>query len=117
MEKPDPPLHGDVPGEDNRYFYEPRGVAVVISPWNFPLAILTGMATAALVAGNTVILKPAEQSGDIGAKLVERLQAAGGPPGVADPPPAAGAAAGPALGQVPLAAPSPRAASPALAVP
>ena len=38
------PQHRDVPGEDNRYFYEPRGVAVVIAPWNFPLAILTGMA-------------------------------------------------------------------------
>ena len=60
------PQHRDVPGEDNRYFYEPRGVAVVIAPWNFPLAILTGMATAALVAGNTVILKPAEQTGIIG---------------------------------------------------
>ena len=62
MLKLDSPQHRDVPGEDNRYFYEPRGVAVVIAPWNFPLAILTGMATAALVAGNTVILKPAEQS-------------------------------------------------------
>src|SRR5262249_29245166 len=41
----------NVPGEDNAYFYEPRGVAVVIAPWNFPLAILTGMATAALVTG------------------------------------------------------------------
>ncbi len=48
-----PPRHRDVPGEDNRYFYDPRGVSVVIAPWNFPLAILTGMATAALVAGNT----------------------------------------------------------------
>ena len=51
MEKLAAPQHRDVPGEDNRYFYEPRGVAVVIAPWNFPLAILTGMATAALVAG------------------------------------------------------------------
>jgi len=41
------PLHRDVPGEDNLYFYEPRGVAVVIAPWNFPLAILTGMTAAA----------------------------------------------------------------------
>ena len=55
--------HGvDVPGEENRFEYLPRGVAVVIAPWNFPLAILTGMTTAALVTGNTVVMKPAEQS-------------------------------------------------------
>lgn len=47
------------PGEDNRVSYAPRGVAVVISPWNFPLALLAGMSSAALVAGNTVIMKPA----------------------------------------------------------
>ncbi|MBI4754697.1 MAG: bifunctional proline dehydrogenase/L-glutamate gamma-semialdehyde dehydrogenase [Betaproteobacteria bacterium] len=47
------------PGETNRQRYEPRGVAVVIAPWNFPLAILTGMSAAALVAGNCAILKPA----------------------------------------------------------
>ncbi|MFM9197809.1 MAG: aldehyde dehydrogenase family protein, partial [Planctomycetia bacterium] len=40
----------------------PRGVTVVIAPWNFPLAILAGMTTAALVTGNTVVMKPAEQS-------------------------------------------------------
>jgi RHH-type proline utilization regulon transcriptional repressor/proline dehydrogenase/delta 1-pyrroline-5-carboxylate dehydrogenase len=91
----------DVPGEDNRYFYEPRGVSVVIAPWNFPLAILTGMATAALVAGNTVILKPAEQSGIIGAKLMECLQAAGLPPGVANFLPGDGEEIGPTLVQHP----------------
>ena len=48
------PRTRDVPGEENVYFYEPRGVAVVIAPWNFPLAILCGMTTAALVTGNTV---------------------------------------------------------------
>ena len=52
----------DVPGEENRFEYLPRGVAVVIAPWNFPLAILTGMTVAALVTGNTVVMKPAEQS-------------------------------------------------------
>jgi RHH-type transcriptional regulator, proline utilization regulon repressor / proline dehydrogenase / delta 1-pyrroline-5-carboxylate dehydrogenase len=97
MEKLGSPQHRDVPGEDNRYFYEPRGVAVVIAPWNFPLAILTGMATAALVAGNTVILKPAEQSGVIGAKLMECLQAAGLPPGVANFVPGVGEEIGPLL--------------------
>ncbi len=89
--------HRDVPGEDNRYFYEPRGVSVIISPWNFPLAILTGMATAALVAGNTVILKPAEQSGIIGAKLMECLLAAGVPSGVANFLPGDGEEIGPTL--------------------
>jgi RHH-type proline utilization regulon transcriptional repressor/proline dehydrogenase/delta 1-pyrroline-5-carboxylate dehydrogenase len=97
MEKLDAPQHRDVPGEDNRYFYEPRGVTVVIAPWNFPLAILTGMTTAALVAGNTVILKPAEQSAVIGAKLMECLQAAGLPPGVANFLPGIGEEIGPTL--------------------
>ncbi|QJW99785.1 L-glutamate gamma-semialdehyde dehydrogenase [Frigoriglobus tundricola] len=91
------PQHRDVPGEDNRYFYEPRGVAVIIAPWNFPLAILTGMATAALVAGNTIILKPAEQSSIVGAKLMECLQAAGVPPGVANFLPGDGEEIGPTL--------------------
>lgn len=49
-------------GELDETWYQPRGVAVVISPWNFPLAIACGMTTAALVTGNTVILKPAEQT-------------------------------------------------------
>ncbi|NMC62315.1 MAG: aldehyde dehydrogenase family protein, partial [SAR324 cluster bacterium] len=48
--------------EDNFYFYQPRGSVVVISPWNFPLAITAGMTVAALVTGNTTILKPARQS-------------------------------------------------------
>jgi RHH-type proline utilization regulon transcriptional repressor/proline dehydrogenase/delta 1-pyrroline-5-carboxylate dehydrogenase len=91
------PQDRDVPGEDNRYFYEPRGVAVIIAPWNFPLAILTGMTTAALVAGNTVIIKPAEQSAIIGAKLMECLEAAGVPPGVANFLPGVGEEIGPLL--------------------
>jgi RHH-type proline utilization regulon transcriptional repressor/proline dehydrogenase/delta 1-pyrroline-5-carboxylate dehydrogenase len=95
------PQTRDVPGEDNRYFYEPRGVSVVIAPWNFPLAILTGMAAAALVAGNTVILKPAEQCGVIGSKLMECLQAAGLPPGVANFLPGDGEEIGPTLVQHP----------------
>jgi RHH-type proline utilization regulon transcriptional repressor/proline dehydrogenase/delta 1-pyrroline-5-carboxylate dehydrogenase len=51
----------DVPGEENATVYLPRGVTVVIAPWNFPLAILAGMTAAALVTGNTVVMKPAEQ--------------------------------------------------------
>jgi len=73
--------HVNVPGEDNAFVYEPRGVTVVIAPWNFPLAILCGMTTASLVTGNTVIMKPAEQSAVVGAKLMEILQEAGAPPG------------------------------------
>jgi RHH-type proline utilization regulon transcriptional repressor/proline dehydrogenase/delta 1-pyrroline-5-carboxylate dehydrogenase len=91
------PRHRDVPGEENVYFYEPRGVVVVIAPWNFPLAILCGMATAALVTGNTVILKPAEQSSVIGAKLMEVFQEAGLPPGVAGYLPGIGEEVGPVL--------------------
>jgi RHH-type proline utilization regulon transcriptional repressor/proline dehydrogenase/delta 1-pyrroline-5-carboxylate dehydrogenase len=70
-----------VPGESNVYFYEPRGVAVVIAPWNFPLAILAGMTTAALVAGNCTIVKPAEQSPVMGALLCEILRQAELPAG------------------------------------
>ncbi len=76
------PRRRDVPGESNALEYLARGVAVVIPPWNFPLAIPCGMTVAALVAGNAVIFKPAEQSAVIGAKLVEVLHEAGLPPGV-----------------------------------
>ena len=72
----------DVAGETNRYLYQPRGIAVVISPWNFPLAIATGMTVAALVAGNCTLLKPAETSSVIAAKIAEILVEAGIPPGV-----------------------------------
>ena len=76
------PWGKSVPGEENQNLLEPRGVAVVIAPWNFPLAILLGMTTASLVAGNTVVMKPAEQSAVIGAKFMELLEQAGFPPGV-----------------------------------
>ncbi len=66
-------------GELDETWYQPRGVAVVISPWNFPLAIACGMASAALVTGNTVILKPAEQTPGIAKLLVEILHEAGVP--------------------------------------
>jgi len=67
-------------GEENHYIYQGRGVAVVISPWNFPLAITCGMAVAALVAGNTVILKPAEQASLIAYEFAKLVLAAGFPP-------------------------------------
>ncbi len=78
------PRGADVPGEENRFDYLPRGICAVIAPWNFPLAILTGMVTAALVTGNTVVFKPAEQSSVTGALLMELLQAAGIPSGAAN---------------------------------
>jgi len=91
------PRHMDVPGEENVYFYEPRGLTVVIAPWNFPLAILCGMTTAALVTGNPVIMKPAEQSSVIGAKLMEVFQEVGLPPGVVSYLPGVGEEVGPTL--------------------
>lgn len=69
----------EVPGEDNFYFYQPRGVCLVVSPWNFPLAIACGMVTAALVTGNTAILKPAEPTCIIAHELVKILLRAGVP--------------------------------------
>nr|WP_081980815.1 L-glutamate gamma-semialdehyde dehydrogenase [Neosynechococcus sphagnicola] len=72
----------DLPGETNHYHYQPRGIVVVISPWNFPLAIPTGMVVAALVAGNCTLLKPAETSSVITAKLTEILVESGIPRGV-----------------------------------
>lgn len=65
------PRQCDVPGEENSFSYRSRGVAVVIAPWNFPLAILTGMTVAAVVTGNTVVMKPAEQSPVIAAKFMQ----------------------------------------------
>ncbi|MBW4583721.1 L-glutamate gamma-semialdehyde dehydrogenase [Aetokthonos hydrillicola Thurmond2011] len=82
MERLDLGYNYDIPGETNRYIYQPRGIAVVISPWNFPLAIATGMTVAALVAGNCTLLKCAEPSSVIAAKLTEILVEAGIPKGV-----------------------------------
>ena len=77
-----PRLTQHVPGEDSYQHYFPRGVALVISPWNFPTAILCGMASAALVTGNTVIMKPSEQSIICAAMLMQVFEEAGVPPGV-----------------------------------
>jgi len=82
MERLDEGVIYDVSGETNRYKYYPRGIAVVISPWNFPLAIACGMTVAALVTGNCTLLKPAESSSVIAAKLAEILVEAGIPKGV-----------------------------------
>jgi len=76
-------LHpGDYPGEINDYFYEPRGIGVVISPWNFPIAIPAGMVSAGIVTGNCVIFKPSGLSPVTGWRLVEAFRKAGLPPGV-----------------------------------
>jgi 1-pyrroline-5-carboxylate dehydrogenase len=71
-----------VPGEKNRLEYVPLGVGVVIPPWNFPLAITVGMSSAAIAAGNTVVLKPASTAPAIAWKYVEAFVDAGLPPGV-----------------------------------
>ncbi len=91
------PRHVDLPGEENSYFYRPRGVVVVIAPWNFPLAILTGMTAAALVTGNTVILKPSEQASVVATKFLEIIQTSGIPDGVVSFLPGVGEDVGPEL--------------------
>lgn len=70
------------PDEDNELVYIPLGVGLVIPPWNFPLAILAGMTVAAVVTGNTVVLKPSSDSPVIAAKFMEVMEEACLPPGV-----------------------------------
>ena len=71
-----------IAGEDNSLEYIPLGVGAIIPPWNFPLAIMSGMTMAAVVAGNTVVLKPSSDSPTIAAKFVEILEEIGLPKGV-----------------------------------
>lgn len=71
-----------IKGEENKLHYIPLGVGVVIPPWNFPLAILVGMTTAAFVTGNTVVLKPSSDSPIIASKFMELLEEVGLPAGV-----------------------------------
>lgn len=73
-----------IPGESNVQHWWPRGVGIIIAPWNFPLAILTGMSAAAIVAGNAVLIKPSDQTPVIGARLMDLLREAGLPAGVAN---------------------------------
>lgn len=70
------------PGEKGKLLYIPLGVGVVVPPWNFPLAILAGMSSAAIVTGNTVVLKPSSDSPLIGWKFLEIMEEAGIPAGV-----------------------------------
>ena len=90
------------PGEINRLTYRGRGITAVISPWNFPLAIPTGMTTAALVTGNSVILKPAEQTPAVGQVLVRALLEGGLPEGVLTYLPGIGEEIGEALATHPM---------------
>ncbi|HEY0794172.1 MAG TPA: L-glutamate gamma-semialdehyde dehydrogenase [Acidisarcina sp.] len=85
------------PGERNELHYIPLGVGAVIPPWNFPFAIMAGMTSAAIVAGNTVVLKPSSESPTIAAKFVEVLEEAGLPPGVVNLCPGSGATFGNAI--------------------
>ncbi len=86
-----------IPGEDIRYEYTGRGVAAVIAPWNFPLAILCGMTTAALVAGNPVVMKPSGQSAVIATVFARVLYEAGVPAKVLHCLPGSGSEVGAAL--------------------
>ncbi len=88
---------GDVlqyPGEKNELVYIPLGVCVVIPPWNFPLAILVGMTSAAFVTGNTVVLKPSSETPVIAYKFVKLLEEIGLPPGVVNYVPGSGSEVG-----------------------
>ncbi len=91
-------------GEENLFFYQGRGPTAIIAPWNFPLAILTGMATAALVAGNPVLIKPAEQSSAVAYLFYQCLREAGAPPDIVHFLPGLGEEAGAALVEHPLVA-------------
>jgi 1-pyrroline-5-carboxylate dehydrogenase len=86
-----------LPGERNELIYIPLGVGAVIPPWNFPFAIMAGMTAAAIVTGNTVILKPSSDSPTIAAKFVEVLEEAGLPGGVVNFCPGSGATFGNAI--------------------
>ena len=75
---PDPVVQ--MPGERDEMVYLPLGAGVIIPPWNFPLAIMTGMSVAALVTGNTIVIKPSSETPTIAAKFAEVLLEAGFPP-------------------------------------
>jgi 1-pyrroline-5-carboxylate dehydrogenase len=91
-----------LPGEADRLIYIPLGVAAVIPPWNFPCAIMAGMTMAAVVTGNTVVMKPSHDSPAIAAKFFEVLQEAGMPDGVVNFCPGSGSTFGAGLVEHPL---------------
>jgi 1-pyrroline-5-carboxylate dehydrogenase len=77
LSKPDALVQ--MPGEKDEMFYLPLGVGIIIPPWNFPLAIMAGMTAAALVSGNTVVIKPSSDTPTIAAKFADVLLEAGFP--------------------------------------
>jgi len=89
------------PGERNQLEFIPLGVCAVIPPWNFPLAILTGMTAAALVTGNTVVLKPSSDAAGIAEMFVQACEEAGLPDGVLNFVPGGGSTVGNALVESP----------------
>src|ERR1700728_2197764 len=90
-----PPIQ--MPGERDQLLYIPLGLCAFISPWNFPFAIMAGMTPAAIVTGNTVVLKPSSNSPPIAARFIEILEEAGMPPGVVNFCPGSGATFGNAV--------------------
>ena len=93
----DHPRRRDIEGETNEYFYAPRGVTAVISPFNFPLCLLLNMTAAALVTGNTVVLKPAGAAAAVAGKLLRIFDEIDLPPGVVNYVPGPGAIVGETL--------------------
>jgi RHH-type proline utilization regulon transcriptional repressor/proline dehydrogenase/delta 1-pyrroline-5-carboxylate dehydrogenase len=91
---PNPSSRSTSPAKSASQTWTPRGVGVAVAPWNFPLAILTGLTVAPLVAGNCVIIKPARQTSIIGAYLMDLLTEAGVPAGALHYLPCSGADAG-----------------------
>ena len=91
-----------IPGEENELHYIPLGVGVVIPPWNFAFAIMAGMTSAAVVTGNTVVLKPSSDSAVIAAWFVDLLSEAGVPKGVVNFVPGNGSVIGDAIVEHPL---------------
>ncbi len=87
----------DVQGETNEYFYAPRGVVAVISPWNFPLCLLANMTAAAFVTGNSVVIKPASRAAAVAARFAEVFAEVDVPAGVVSYLPGPGATIGEAL--------------------
>jgi 1-pyrroline-5-carboxylate dehydrogenase len=84
----------NIPGEQSQLEYVPLGVGAVIPPWNFPLAIMAGMTVAAVVTGNTVVVKPSSDAPTIAYKFFEILEEVGLPPGVVNFMPGSGAEVG-----------------------
>ncbi len=100
LAKADTPVQ--LPGEQDTLRYIPLGVGAVIPPWNFPCAIMAGMTMAAIVCGNTVVVKPSHDSPAIAFKFFEALQEAGMPDGVVNFCPGSGSSFGAGLVEHPL---------------